>query len=185
MRCTHIPTGRSADRAQALCAQIPRIETDRLSLRAATMTDFPAWVRLLVPDALGHMGGPHTDEDAWEAFCVYVAGWALHGHGLWTVTDKADVVVGFVLVGLEWGDAEPELGWMFLPEARGQGLATEAVRAARDWAFGDGGFTTLVSYVHPDNAGSIALANRLEAKGGAYNPHPVAGALGFRHEMRA
>jgi RimJ/RimL family protein N-acetyltransferase len=186
MRCTHIPTGRAADRARALSARIPRIETDRLTLRAATMADFPAWVDLLVPDDSGFLGGPHSEEEAWEAFCVYVAGWMLHGHGLWSVTTKTDdAVLGFVLVGLEWGDAEPELGWMMRATARGQGYATEAARAARDWALREGGLDTLVSYMHPENAASIALARRLGATPGVHNPHPVDGALAFRHEARA
>ena len=183
MRCTQSPTGRPAKRAQALRRAIPRIETERLTLRAATLADFPAWVRLLVPDDEGFMGGPHSEEEAWEAFCVYVAGWLLHGHGLWAVTRKHDdATLGFVLVGLEWGDAEPELGWMVLTDARGQGYATEAARAARDWALSDGGLDTLVSYVHPENARSIALAERLGAVSDAHNPHPVEGALAFRHE---
>jgi RimJ/RimL family protein N-acetyltransferase len=186
MRCTHPPAGLPAERAEALRAQLPVIETERLSLRAATLADFPAWARLLVPDDEGFMGGPHTEEEAWEAFCVYVAGWLLHGHGLWTVTRKSDAsALGFVLAGLEWGDAEPELGWMLLPEARGQGLATEAARAARDWALGAGGLDSLVSYVHPGNAASIALAQRLGASRNARNPHPAEGALAFRHEAAA
>jgi RimJ/RimL family protein N-acetyltransferase len=183
MRCIQSPTGRPAARAQALRAQVPAIETARLTLRAATLADFPAWARLLVPDEEGFMGGPHSEEEAWEAFCVYVAGWMLHGYGLWAVTRKNDdASLGFVLVGLEWGDAEPELGWMFLPEARGEGLATEAARAARDWALGTGGLDTLVSYVHPGNSTSIALAERIGASRNALNPHPVEDALAFRHE---
>ena len=129
------------------------------------------------------LGGPHTEEEAWEACWVYVAGWLLHGHGLWAVTRKYDeAILGFVLVGLEWGDAEPELGWKVLTDARGQGYATEAARAARDWALSDGGLDTLVSYVHPENARAIALAKRLGALPNAHNPHPVEGTLAFRHE---
>ncbi|QJF52650.1 GNAT family N-acetyltransferase [Roseobacter ponti] len=185
-RCTHIPTGLPAERAMAISAGVPELRTDRLRLRAARLADLPAWNELLVPDTAGHLGGPHDAEDAWNAFCVYVAGWALHGHGLWAV-DQRDTgeTLGFVHVGLEWGDAEPELGWMFLPGARGQGYATEAARAARDWAFDEGGLQTLVSYVHPDNTASAALARRLGAAPDAQNHYDLPGAIAFTHRPEA
>lgn len=112
----------------------------------------------------GSMGGPLTTEAAWEAFCVYVAGWQLHGHGLWAVEAADDGAhVGFVLVGLEWGDREPELGYMIAPAYRGRGFGAEAARAARDWAFGDGGLDALVSYVSPENRASAGVARALGA----------------------
>jgi RimJ/RimL family protein N-acetyltransferase len=86
----------------------------------------------------------------------------LHGHGLWTVERRSDCTrVGFVMVGLEWGDEEPELGYMTVPEHRGQGYATEAARAARNWGLRL--LPTIVSYVHPDNAASNRVAERLGA----------------------
>lgn len=156
-RCTHIPTGLPAKRAPAAAAAVPVLRTDRLRLRAAP----PAWNALLVPDIAGHLGGPHSDEDARSSFCVCVARWALHGHGLRAV-DHGDTgaITGFVEVGLERGDANPEPDWMFRPDPRRQGSANEAARAAHDRAFGEGGLKTLVSYVHTDNSASAALAQR-------------------------
>ncbi len=37
-------------------------------------------------------------------------------------------------------------------------------RAVLGWAYGDLGLSTLVSYIHPDNTRSVALAERLGAK---------------------
>jgi RimJ/RimL family protein N-acetyltransferase len=69
--------------------------------------------------------------------------------------------VGFVMVGLEWDDEEPELGYITLPEHAGQGYATEAARAARDWGLRL--LPTLVSYVDPKNQASDRVAERLGA----------------------
>ena len=56
------------------------------------------------------------------------------------------------------------------------GYATEAARALRDWAFGTGRFATLVSYVHPDNAASARVAERLGGVPDAHAPRqPGAG----------
>ena len=66
----------------------------------------------------------------------------------------------------------PEIGWMVLPEAEGRGIAAEAARALRDWAYATQGWTTLVSHVHPENARSIRLAERLGARLDPSAPHP-------------
>ena len=166
-------SGRTTARA-TLSARIPRIETDRLILRAATMADFPAWAHLLVPDDAGFLGGPHSEAEALEAFCVYVAGSLLHGHGLWSVTTKTDdAVLGVSSSSASMGDAEPELGWMMLPRARGAGLRHRSrPRRARLGLWAQAGLSTLVSYMHPENAASIALARRLGATTGCAQPAP-------------
>jgi RimJ/RimL family protein N-acetyltransferase len=45
----------------------------------------------------------------------------------------------------------------------GNGYATEAAAAFRDWAFGALGLQTLVSYLDPANLRSAAVAERLGA----------------------
>jgi RimJ/RimL family protein N-acetyltransferase len=77
--------------------------------------------------------------------------------------------IGFVHLAIEWDDQEPELGWHLIPEARGNGFATEAARAARDW--GQTLLPGFVSYVHPDNAASNRVAERL---GATRDPHAEA-----------
>lgn len=162
-RCTQAPTGKATALASRISAMIPAFETERLHLRAPKVEDLPVWSMLLENDSEGHLGGPFTAEEAWEDFCVYVSGWTLHGHGLLAVETHEGRHIGFVHVGLEWGDDEPELGWMILPEYRGQGYATEAARALRDWALDLLGPGAFVSYVAATNAASNALAARLGA----------------------
>lgn len=72
--------------------------------------------------------------------------------------------MGFVLIGIEWDDYEPELGWLFTEQGRGHGFATEAAREACKYArdlLGPGNF---VSYIDAANKPSILLAQRLNAK---------------------
>jgi RimJ/RimL family protein N-acetyltransferase len=56
-------------------------------------------------------------------------------------------------------DAVVELGWTLLPEHRGNGYATEAARAAREWAARE----HLISLIEPANVASAGVAKRLGA----------------------
>ena len=165
MRPHEIATpGPAATFAARLQAMLPVIETAQLRLRAPRIEDYAAYEGIACsPRGAGLAdGGPMDRDDAWYDFANMVAAWTLRGHGLWTVEDRADAtVLGFVLLGFEPGDHEPELGYMFTAAAEGRGLAREAARAAMGHAFGTLGFTTLVSTIDPANARSIALAERL------------------------
>jgi RimJ/RimL family protein N-acetyltransferase len=156
--------GPAAEFAARLRAGLPVLETERCLLRAPVLEDAAAWIEIMVPDAEGHLGGPHDAEGAFREFAATVGTWLLRGHGLWTVTDRAGAVLGFVLVGFEPGDRAPELGWLFLAEARGHGYAIEAAAAARAHALGPLGLAELVSYIDPANAPSRRLAERLGAR---------------------
>ncbi|WP_209425520.1 GNAT family N-acetyltransferase [Pararhodobacter sp. SW119] len=160
---TPIP-GPAADFAARLRAELPVLETGRCILRAPVLEDAPAWEAIMVPDAEGHLGGPHDAESAFREFAATVGTWLLRGHGLWTVTDRAGAVLGFVLIGFEPGDPEPELGFLFCEEARGQGYAAEAAAAARRHALETLRLPALVSCIAPGNAPSRRLAERLGAR---------------------
>ena len=54
-----------------------------------------------------------------------------------------------------------EIGYMLLPEARGQGYAIEAVRAAFAWAHQVHGIRLFRASVSPDNARSLNLIAKL------------------------
>ena len=68
-------------------------------------------------------------------------------------------------VGINHGPLFPEkeLGWQVYEGHEGNGYATEAARALRDWAFDALGLPSLVSYIDPSNFRSVALAERLGA----------------------
>ena len=156
--------GPAAHFAATLSGMLPEIETARLRLRAPRLSDFDAWSEILTGPAAPHLGGPFDRDEAFIEFLASCGTWLLRGHGPWTVEPKAGGdVLGFVLLGFEPGDAEPELGYLFRPSAEGRGYATEAVQAARTHAFTALGLDRVVSYIAPENAASSRLARRVGA----------------------
>lgn len=150
----------------ALCfqAMVPRIETERLLLRAPQLTDFPICAEIACSERGRFVGGPMSREEAWDEFAKMAAGWLLHGHGGLAIEDReSGAVLGFVVLGLEPGDMEVELGFALSAAGEGKGVAFEAALALRDWAARELGLTGLVSYIDPDNVRSIAVATRLKA----------------------
>lgn len=143
---------------------IPTLHTERLTLRPPIFADFPAYERLMASQRSVYMGGPFDTRAAWGMFCHDVAVWQLFGHGglMIDVIATGDCVGQ---IGINHGPLFPEkeLGWMIYEGHEGKGYATEAALALRDWAFGTLGLDTLVSYVDPGNAASIAVAQRLGA----------------------
>jgi RimJ/RimL family protein N-acetyltransferase len=157
--------GPAATFAAKLSGMLPEIQTARLRLRAPRLDDFDAWAEILTGPAAPHLGGPFDRDEAFVEFLASCGTWLLRGHGPWTVEPKAGgEVLGFVLLGFEPGDAEPELGYLFRPAAEGRGYATEAVQAARAHAFTALGLTRVVSYIAPENAASARLARRVGAR---------------------
>jgi len=59
--------------------------------------------------------------------------------------------------------AQPELGWSLTRAYWGQGYATEAAAAIRDWAHERPNIDCLVSLISPDNVRSRRVAERLGA----------------------
>ncbi|NNL19450.1 MAG: GNAT family N-acetyltransferase [Boseongicola sp.] len=146
--------------AHQLSANIPTLHTDRLTLRPLKLEDFATLADLLASDRSRFVGGPMSRMDAWQELTQLASGWVLHGHGGWAI-DHSGSLSGFVLIGVEPGDHERELGFLLTEEAEGHGIAYEAASAARNFAFDVLKFPTLVSYIDVANTRSHRLAERL------------------------
>lgn len=158
------PEGQAAVAVERIGQSLPRIATERTIMRGPYIEDFDIFADLVTSDRGRYVSGPLTRDGAWDDFIQLTASWILRGCGLWTVVDQDDLtVLGFVLLGHETGDPEPELGFLFTEEAEGNGYAFEAAEKARNNAWNALSFETLVSYIDPDNDRAIALALRLEA----------------------
>jgi RimJ/RimL family protein N-acetyltransferase len=143
---------------------VPVLRTARLTLRAHRCEDFPAYAEVACGPHGSGVGGPMSRADAWLDFVQGASGWMLHGHGGWTICETGgEAALGFVMIGLEPGDQEPELGWLVTAAAEGRGIAFEAATAARAHALGPLALPSLVSYIAGDNHRSIRLAERLGA----------------------
>lgn len=148
-----------------MSAAPPTIHTQRLILRAPVEADFPAFEQIMCSERAIYMGGPFDRMGAWGMLCHDIAGWTLFGHG-GLMIDRRDDGMCIGQVSLNHGPLFPEkeLGWMLYEGQEGRGYATEAAIAYRDWAFAQLGLPSLVSYVDPRNAASIAVAERLGAR---------------------
>jgi RimJ/RimL family protein N-acetyltransferase len=146
---------------------IPELQTERLRLRGWTAADVDAWQRICSDrQTMRYIGdgSPMPPGRAWHAIAHLLGHWVLRGYGLWAVDDAAS---GELLgrVGLYHPDDWPglELGWLIDRTHWGQGLATEAARAAAAWAFQELQVPRLISLIQPANLASVRVAQNLGA----------------------
>ena len=138
------------------------ITTPRLRLRAHVASDLDTLCDLFASDHARFMGGPFERKTAWRVIASEMAMWDLFGYGSWGIDTLDGAFVGQIGIVKPPHFPEAEIGWTLVETVEGKGYATEAATAALGWAW-DHGFDTLVSYIHPENARSIALAQRLGA----------------------
>lgn len=85
----------------------------------------------------------------------------------WAVAEMSDTgePVGFTGLSLlrddSVGDSGVEIGWRFVPESWGKGLASEAARALLAHGFDDLGLDRIIAFAVTDNAASIAVMKRI------------------------
>jgi RimJ/RimL family protein N-acetyltransferase len=81
--------------------------------------------------------------------------------GAFAIVDAADAFLGLALaVHIDGLAQEAELGYMLAPDARGRGIATQALRQLSDWAFGTLGARRLQLLISVDNRASSRVAKR-------------------------
>ena len=136
-------------------------------MREWKIADFGGFLALKTdPELLQYfLGGTKTAEQAWDDFCAISGQWLLRGVGIFLVADReTDEARGFSGLWFPLDIEVPELCWSLFPGNMGRGYATEAARAARQWVFENTSYQELVSYIHPDNRASCAVADRLGAE---------------------
>jgi RimJ/RimL family protein N-acetyltransferase len=144
----------------------PRLETQRLVLRAPRSGDFPHWVTFATSDRAKYVGGPLNRMMAWRSMCHMTGHWVHRGFGMFIFSERTapDTPLGMAGPWFPEGWPEPEFGWsVWSPAAEGRGFAFEAARAARIWARDALGWTGAVSYIDRANLRSQALARRMGA----------------------
>jgi RimJ/RimL family protein N-acetyltransferase len=87
----------------------------------------------------------------------------LKGYGKWALADREtdELIgrVGYYDPPYEWPGLE--LGWTISRAIWGKGYATKAARLALDWGFETIATDEIISAIHPENAASISVAERL------------------------
>jgi RimJ/RimL family protein N-acetyltransferase len=140
------------------------IATDRLLLRKPTASDVTPMMEVHQdPEVMRFLGPyPVTLTTAWRNVAMMVGHWEMLGYGSWVVMDRStSEIVG--RVGLWYPDGWPgvELGWTVKRSRWGQGIATEASRAALQWAWANLQVDHIISMIHPENVASIRIAEKL------------------------
>ena len=140
----------------------PTLHTQRLTLRQPVLADFEPRATFAASGRSVWEGGPMSRAEAWRGFASEVGQWLLMGYGPFSVTHRTSGdYLGEAGIYHAADYPEPELGWFVVPEAEGQGIASEAARAVMVWARQSFGWDHLVNYIDPGNARSIALGLRL------------------------
>ncbi|WP_202614718.1 GNAT family N-acetyltransferase [Elioraea sp. Yellowstone] len=150
---------------------VPRLLTGRLVLRGFAEADLDAYAAMQAdPEVMRHLGvgpsagRPRTREESWTGMAVLMGQWALKGYGMFTVEERATGrFLGRAGILHLAGWPEPELAYALARAAWGRGFATEACRAALDWAWTHVPAQRIVSFVKPGNIASERVAARLGA----------------------
>jgi RimJ/RimL family protein N-acetyltransferase len=135
------------------------LQTPRLAIRPFTDGDAAFVVELLNdPDWLRFIGerNVRTPDDARTYLRDKIhAAQARHGFALWAVERRDDgAAIGMCGLVRREGLADVDLGYAFLPAARGQGFAREAASAVLARAFGPLRLQRVVAITSIDNAAS-------------------------------
>jgi RimJ/RimL family protein N-acetyltransferase len=145
--------------------EAPELRTERLRMRAPRMEDYERFVTMLSDPGVGAgLGKPEglTPHEAWLDLSVLTGHWLLRGFGHWVV-EELDTGHAVGRVGLYYPPDWPglEVGWTVAREHWEKGYATEAARSACAWAHEVLGADHILSLIHPDNARSIRVAEKL------------------------
>ena len=153
-----------------------RLETERLVLREPRLEDARAFDEFWQDEeASRFVGGVKSPQEVDEMMKRSIRHWEWFGIGNFTVERREDGVVlgrvGFLVWNPQtWENGhrvqvgeprETELGWKLDRRAWGNGYASEAAIACRDWGLGALGLTRLISLIALENTASIRVAERI------------------------
>jgi RimJ/RimL family protein N-acetyltransferase len=150
------------------------LETERLLLLPWRAEDGEAFRPIATdPEVMRYITGgkPWSDEQIQEFIDRQIAGLARNGFCLWRLLRKQqpERLIGFC--GLQpWRDRPGlnigyhgviEIGWWLARDCWGQGLATEAARAAIQYGFEQASLEKIIAVTHRDNKPSQRVAGRI------------------------
>ena len=140
------------------------IETTRLFLREFVSEDLAALSRVLCDrETMRYYPMTFDEVAAKEWILRNQRRYATAGHGLWAMDLKATgEMIGDCGITLQDVDGESlwEIGYHLRRDMWGQGFATEAARACRDYGFATLHEEFLISLVRPENLPSCRVAQR-------------------------
>jgi len=142
------------------------IDTGRMILRRFSLDDLQAFYQLASRPEIIRYAQSAPVASLEQARELMIAApfhdYATYGYGRFAcVWKETGEVIGFSGVKFVPEIGDTELGYRFLAEHWGKGLATEAGRASIEFARSDLGLKRLVAMVHPDNVASARVLAKL------------------------
>ncbi len=142
------------------------LDTGRLILRRFTLDDLPAFFQLgSRPEIIRYaQSTPLASLEEARAFMLAapLQDYSTYGYGRFAcVWKESGEVIGFSGLKFVPEIGDTELGYRFLPEFWGMGLATEAGQASIEFARADLHLSRLVALVHPENVASANVVTKL------------------------
>lgn len=140
------------------------LETSRLFLRRFIPDDLDALAQVLSdPETMRYYPAPFDRPRVAEWIARNQHRYQTDGHGLWAMVLKStgELIGDCGLARQHVGDRdEIEIGYHTRRDLWGQGLATEAARACRDWGFKNLAVDRLISLIRPENLSSRRVAEK-------------------------
>jgi RimJ/RimL family protein N-acetyltransferase len=149
----------------------PFLMTERLILRPPSAEDMDGWAAFHADaETMRFLGGVQTRAEAWRSLCAMAGAWTIKGFAMFSLL-RRDTGQWIGRVGPWQPEGWPgaEIAWGILREHEGKGFAREAAATSMDYAFDVLRWETVIHTINPENAGSIALAQRL----GSVNQGPT------------
>jgi ribosomal-protein-alanine N-acetyltransferase len=140
------------------------LDTPRLILRELCPDDADALAGVLSdPETMRFYPAPLDRTGVEEWIARNLRRYAKDGHGLWAMVLKSNGELigdcGLTVQGVDRAD-EIEIGYHVRRDYWGQGLATEAARACRDFGFARLPVDRLISLIRPENLPSRRVAEK-------------------------
>lgn len=147
--------------ADTLC----EFTTERMRLSRPRQADVPDYRRMFTdPRVMATLGGLRDEPDLQALIDRLFAHWVTHGFGLWIARDRVSgefLGRGGLRVMMIGGRPEIELGYGFVPDAWGRGLATELARESIRIGFEVLKVPEVVCFTEPTNVKSRRVMEKV------------------------
>lgn len=141
----------------------PYLMTERLILRPPSAEDLDGFASFAAdPETNRFLGGVKSRPEAWRTLCAMAGAWTIRGFAMFSMI-RRDTGEWIGRTGPWQPEGWPgtEVGWGLARAHEGKGFAQEAATASIDYAFDVLGWDNVIHTIDPENAASIALAERL------------------------
>ncbi|MGK0385641.1 MAG: ribosomal-protein-alanine N-acetyltransferase [Patiriisocius sp.] len=153
------------------------LETERLLLRPFKLGDEAGVLEFasntLTQQYTGDIVRTSMEEVKQLIQNVWLHDYATYGYGRFAVIHKEDnKIIGFNGIKFLKDIHQTDLGYRFLPQYWGKGIATESSKAILEYAFTTLKLAEIIAHVLPENPASAKVLEKLAFQKTAFKPYP-------------